>query len=154
MLNHPAHCELHPGRLFVFTVPPTMTNYDRTTSPEGEGQESSYAVKIWTKIALSEARLEFLDRLVSFDLGLREIQEMTESLTSKFRSDKSKENGDKEGVKLGREMMRMKMRDEKAYHGEMMRVRNVMRKKIVCENGENTRRTRSIIKSLRNEAMR
>ena len=154
MLHHPAHSALHQGRLYVFTVPTKMTNFDNTTSPEGEGQGSSCAVKIWTKLALSEARMEFLSRLVSFDLGLREIHEMTESLTSKFRSEKSKENGDKEGVKLGREMMRMKMRDEKAFHGEMMRVRNVMRRKIVCENGENTRRTRSIIKSLRNEAMR
>ena len=48
----------------------------------------------------------------------------------------------------------MKLRDEKAFHGEKMKERNEMRKKIVYENGENRRRTRTIIMSLRNEAMR
>ena len=50
--------------------------------------------------------------------------------------------------------MRIKIRDEKAFYREKMRQRNVMRRKIMDEYGENTRKTRTIIKCLRNEAMR
>ena len=131
-------------------------NFDNnTTSPErGEGQESSNATKVWTTLALSEARLDFLCRLVSFHLGLREVEEMTETVTSKFRSEQFKEKKNKEGVKLGKEHMRIKIRDEKAFYGEKMKQRNEMRRKIMNENGDNSRKARTIIKCLRTEAMR
>ena len=126
-----------------------------TTSPDrGEGQESSYATKVWTTLALSEARLDFLSRLVSFHLCVREVEEITENVTSKFRSEQFKEQKKKESVKLGKEFMRIKIRDEKAFYKEKMRLRNEIRRKIMDEYGENTRKTRNIIKCLRDEAMR
>ena len=131
-----------------------MNIFDNITPLDGGGPELSCAVKVWTSLALSEARLEFLNRLVSFSLGLREIQELTENSTSKFRSEKFKLNKEKESVKLGKEHMILKIRDEKAFHEEKLTEKNEMRRKLVRKTGENTRRTRTIIKSLRTEAMR
>ena len=131
-----------------------MNIFDNITPLDGGGPELSCAVKVWTSLALCEARLEFLNRLVSFSLGLREIQELTENSTSKFRSEKFKLNKEKESVKLGKEHMILKIRDEKAFHAEKLTEKNEMRRKLVRKTGENTRRTRTIIKILRTEAMR
>ena len=82
------------------------------------------------------------------------VEELTEKLTDKFRSEKFKINKGRECVKLGREFMRLKIQDEKAFHGEKMYERNKMRRGIMESMGENTRRTKTFIKCLRNEAMR
>ena len=131
-----------------------MNNYDYTTPLMGGGQELSSAVRVWTTVALCEARIEFMNRLVSFSLGLRDVQELTENMTSKFRSAKFKKIGDKESVRLGKEYMMLKLRDEKAFHAEKLRDKNEMRRKLVRKTGENTRKTRTLIDGLRNEAMR
>ena len=129
-------------------------HFDNNTSLKGGGQDESRAAKVWTTIALSEARIEFLNRLVCFRLGIREVEELTEKLTDKFRSEKFKKNKGRECVKLGREFMRLKLQDEKAFHGEKMVERNRMMEGIMKSMGENTRRTKTFIKYLRNEAMR
>ena len=127
--------------------------YD-TTSPAGEGQDLSDATKVWTSLAMSECRMELLTRLVQLNIGLKEVQDISECLNIQYRSEHLKSNSDKEAVKVVRNLMELKLRDEKFYHGEQMRLRNIARREIFKEYGKNTRKSRTIVKSLRTNAMR
>ena len=88
------------------------------TSHKGEGYDLSCAVKVWTMLAQSECRIELLTKLVSLKIGLKEVEEYSESLNLKFRSQALKNNSEKNGVKIVSQGMSMKLRDEKLFHSE------------------------------------
>ena len=122
------------------------------TSKNEEGPDLSCAGKVWTLVAHSECRMELLSRLVSKNLGLKEVQDIAESLEIQFRSENLKNNSEKAEKKIVSDIMRLKLRDEKAFHGETVMKRNMIRRQIYAQYGKNSRRSRTILKNLRNEA--
>ena len=119
------------------------------TSQRGEGIDLSCAEKVWITIAQSECRIDLLVKLISLKIGLKELEEYSESLNIKLRSNKLKSNSEKDMVNIILEGMRLKLRDEKLFHGEKLHEKNKIRRELNKTFGENTRRTRTIVKNLR-----
>ena len=125
-----------------------------TTSPTGEGLDLSYAEHIWTKVAQSECRIEMLSTLTKLKIGLREVQDYSDSLQLKLKSDSFKSNIEQNIERVIMGAMSLKLRDEKCYCGELYAKSDAVRREMRQSFGENTRQTRTIIKHLRNEAAR
>ena len=134
MINHPLRSDLY------------------TTSPPGEGPDLSYAEQIWTKLAQSECRIDMLSKLTKLKIGLREVQEYSDALQLRIRSDNFKNKSEQNVEKLILDRMNFILRDEKCYCGELGVTRDRLRREMKVFLGENTRRTRTIITHLRSLA--
>ena len=133
--------------------PPPQTSSNTTPSHLG-GLDLSFAHDTWTKLAASECRLRLLNELVSLNLGFCEVEEYSLALNEKFRLEAFKLNSELSGKKIVKEAMSLKLRDEQRYNHEMTRVRNKCRFDIGEMFGRNTRRSRTIMKNLRNHALK
>ena len=118
------------------------------TSQE-EGQILSFAQPTWVKIAISESRLQLLEKMVTLNYGFNEVEDYNLSLNMKLKSEALKNKGDRSVI---REIMSLKLRDEKKVNGELICQRNKSRREISECLGENSRRARKIFKIMRNEA--
>ena len=123
-----------------------------STSQHCEGLDLSIAVKVWVNLAASECRLELLRDLEKFNLGFKDVEDYNADLNLKFRSTAFKSGGGPKEKKVVKEAMALKLRDERKYNSEKIRERNIWRRKINHQLGENTKRARTVIKNLRNEA--
>ena len=120
-----------------------------TTSLPGEGLDLSLAEHIWTKLAQSECRVEMLFKLTKLKIGLREVQDYSDSLQLKLKSDSFKSNSEQNVEKVILGAMNLKLADERCYCGELYQKRDRMRSEMKRLFGENTRQTRTVIKHLR-----
>ena len=120
------------------------------TSPE-EGPIVSLAILTWVKLAESECRVKLLVKLVDLNLGFKEVEEYNLALNLKLKS-KALKNKNGQDRKVIKEAMNLKLRDEKKLSHELTLEKNRLRKEIERLFGENTRKTRRIVKRLRQEA--
>ena len=90
-----------------------------------------------------------LSNLTKLKIGLREVQDYSDALQLKIRSDNFKSKGERNVEKMILDQMNFKLRDEKCYCGELGATRDKLRREMRVLFGENTRRTRTIIKHLR-----
>ena len=93
-----------------------------------------------------------LSKLTKLKIGLREVQEYSDALQLRIRSDNFKNKSEQNVEKLILDRMNFILRDEKCYCGELGVTRDRLRREMKVFLGENTRRTRTIIAHLRSLA--
>ena len=93
-----------------------------------------------------------LSKLTKLKIGLREVQDYSDSLLLKLKSDSFKSNSEQNVERVILLAMNLKLRDERCYCGELYQKRDRMRLEMKKLFGENTRRTQTVIKHLRMEA--
>ena len=75
----------------------------------------------WRKLIESEERLSFFRKMVRWELQVREIEHLGESLNNKFRSERMKgARSEREVVKL---VMELKLKDERRHQRELRKER-------------------------------
>ena len=138
----------------IFNMPKS-TNHPTTviTSETPDGLDLGLATQTWKKLAISELRLEMLSDLVTLDVGLNDIEEIGYDLRLNLRSEKLRNKSDCERKAL-REIMVLKMTDERFTCQELTRERNQWRRRLKEELGDHSRKLRSVIRLLRAEASR
>ena len=90
--------------------------------------------------------------MTKLKIGLREVQDYSDALQLKIRSDSFKSKGEQNVEKMILDQMNFKLRDEKCYCGELGARRDKLRREMRVLFGENKRRTKTIIKHLRSLA--
>ena len=125
---------------------------------ENEGSELRIASDIWRKLAASEARLHLMVELGYLKVGFPDVENFCLELESKYRSRVVGELREK-GIsspewKIVKLTMDLKMIDERMLNSKLVTERYEARKTIEEQNGKNSRRSRNIIKKLRQDAGR
>ena len=92
-----------------------------------------------------------MEELSKYDVGLNEVEEFCLGLTLKFKSSKY-QNNESANVEVVRAAMKSKMGDEKNFQRELIKERNIHRRKMEVEFGKNTKTYRRKIKELRDAA--
>ena len=117
---------------------------------EEGGQRQDRVRDSWRRQIESEERTRFFKKMVGMKLSTREIQHLGEDLNEKFRSDSMREKKQEKGVT--REIMRLKLKDERKNQRELKKKRNLERESLEREMGRTEfKRTMSKING---EAMR
>ena len=133
-------------------VPPTTNlNLENTSYSVYEGMDLSLAEGVWKRKAKSDCRLNLMKNLLDMGLGFNELEHFNEALHQKIRSESIKrklQDGKKPEKKVVREAMLFKIRDEQCENKEADVELQKERRKIKNESGENTRKTRGILKTL------
>ena len=96
-----------------------------------------------------------MDELIKYEVGLAEVEEFQEDLSSKFRSQEFQEKynaGEMKTNRLVKLAMEIKRGDERKYNEELNRERNMLRRKLEELYTKNSKPYRRIIKELRQEA--
>ena len=113
------------------------------------------AAKIWNSTAESEARINLIKLLIKEGRGVRELEEVTLNLASKYKSQKFK-NFSKESTGIDKKVtvpaMKIKLADEQCYLRELMRARKECRQEMARTLGEKSRQYKKVITELRTEA--
>ena len=129
--------------------------HSHTTLFHYEGLDLSHEVDIWKKKATSDCRLELMTKLLGMNLGLASLEIFNETLGLQLRSEKLKKkmiDGKNPEKKVVREAMMLKTRDETWRNKELKREMDDIRMELKKKYGENTRKTRGMIKMMRKEA--
>ena len=126
--------------------------------PKEGGPDLRTAAEIWLKLAESEARLHLMVELGYMEVGFPNVENFCLDLEGKYRSkvtgglrDNGKDSPEWKIVKL---CMELKMIDERKTNCKLETDRYKMRKKIEDYNKKNSRRSRNIMKNLRQGAAR
>ena len=113
------------------------------------------AAKIWKNTAESEARVNLIKSLIKEGRGVRELEEVTLSLASKYKSQKFKKNpklGTGVDKKVTVPAMKIKLADEQCYLRELIKARQACKRELARSIGENSRQYKKVIAELRTEA--
>ena len=85
----------------------------------------------WRKQIESEERLGFLKKMVGMNIGVREVEHLSEDIVEKYRSEKMKGGrSDREVVKM---IMNLKLKDERGHQRELKKEKNRVREKFGSE---------------------
>ena len=117
-----------------------------------EGKDLGELKQIWVDTAASEVRLNLMSALMGKKIGLREIENFGLGLKYNFKSDKFKELKDKPIEEVVQAAMKVKLRDEQHHHKELVREKNLKRKRLGEKHHPKTYTYRKIIRYLRQEA--
>ena len=142
-------------RSFPKHYPPSQNTSHKGFPLRVDGEEISFASKVWQKNARSEGRIELLTELMKYKIGVNEVENICEDLKLNYRSRVFKGGGGEKGErKLVHDAMKLKRLDEiqtsREIRKEMEEIRDEFRERF----GKNTRKTRTIIKNLQKEAAR
>ena len=112
----------------------------------------------WRKLAESEARLHLMVELGHLEVGFPDVENFCLDLEGKYRSrvtgelrEKGKKSPEWKIVKL---CMGLKMIDERQVHSKLETEKYNFRQTITDILGKNSKRTRNIVKKMRQEAGR
>ena len=120
-----------------------------------EGKETRVMKKVWDQVAESEERITLMKKLIKMGIGVAEVEELGVSIHSKFKSNafqsrvKDGEIVSKEALK---NIMVIKLRDERKHLRELMRKKRVMQSKIEKDLNKNSRPSRRLLKEFREHA--
>ena len=110
----------------------------------------------WRKLAESEARLHLMVELGHLEVGFPDVENFCLDLEGKYRSkvtgelrDKGKKSPEWKIVKL---CMNLKMIDERQVNSKLETEKYNMRQMLSDILGKNSKRTRNIVKKIRQEA--
>jgi hypothetical protein len=138
-------------------TPPNPNRHTAFTSRLFEGQDLSKQVQCWNKKAESDCRLTLMTKLISMNLGFNELMIFNETLRLQIRSETLKRRiaeGKNPESKVVQEAMAFKLRDEQFTNKEAEKLVNGQRMMIKKEFGDNSRKTRRILKMLNTEAQK
>ena len=125
------------------------------TSTQFEGLDLSMQVQIWKKKARSDCRLTLMTKLMGLNLGFNDLESFNETLHLQIRSETLRrriKDGKHPEKKVVHEAMLLKIRDEILTNKEIETEVRKKRRELKLENGENSRRSRGIMKILNGEA--
>ena len=91
--------------------PPPPLKFSDITS-KLDGKDLGDMCEIWCETAVSEERINLIADLKNKNLGFNEIEKFGLGLIYNFKSDKMKDQGEKEIKKVIRAAMEIKLRDE------------------------------------------
>ena len=112
-----------------------------------EGTESRASI-IWQGIAESEMRLWLLRELESIGVGLNDVESFNLGLINKLRSEEMKGKAERIRVKMIKDVLRIKLKDEQRYHAEMVKKRNKIRGEVGRALKVNSNPYRSFIRRM------
>ena len=125
---------------------------------EEGGKDLRIEMEIWSKMAESEARLHLMTDLLIYKVGFPDVEQFCLDLESKYRAtatgslrEKGENSPEWQVVKV---CMNLKMIDERKTNSELTTERYNLRKKLEEKHGKNSRKTRNLLKKLRQEASR
>ena len=103
-----------------------------------EGKNKSARTKTWQDLARSEMRIWLMLELKKYNVGYNEVEEFCLGLKYNFKSENFQNNDDamKDVVRVA---MEVKYRDEKKYNSELVKERNIERRKMQKEYGRNSK---------------
>jgi hypothetical protein len=125
--------------------------------PKVEGLDLSVIKVYWEDLAASEMRMHLMVELGKIDVGFADIEEFNLGLTDKFRSRAFRERGGKGEIlciKVVKAAMEAKLRDKQLTSKELNKERDRRRSKIAKKLGNNTKRYRTAVKYLRDQAIK
>ena len=127
----------------------------QVTLTELGGAVRREAVRIWSNVAVSEARVNLMQSLVREGRGLAELEVFNLNLEGRFKSKKFQEKvtsrQDLKGKMIG-PIMKAKLADEQCNLRELTKVRTKARRVLADQLGKNSRQYKKCIADLRQEA--
>jgi hypothetical protein len=117
-----------------------------------EGMDPSVNKKTWQDLAATEMRLQLMSDLVKYNVGLADVEEFNIDLRNNLRNLPSERATVIQNSRLVRAAMSVKIYDEQVTRTKLIRARNIARTKMMNTLGRNTRKYRTVIKNLRQDA--
>ena len=117
-----------------------------------EGKDLGEMRQIWVDTAVSEVRLNLMSALMGKKLGFREVENFGLGLKYNFKSEILKSQKDKPIEGVVQAAMKVKLRDEQHHHRELVREREIKRKRLGEKHHPKTHIYKRIIRFLRQEA--
>ena len=111
-----------------------------------EGQELRDAKKLWEQVAANESRMHLMVELLRHKVGLADVEEFCIDLGDKCRADARKIG--KVEWRVVKATMESKLVDARRKEKQLKRDQNL----IYGNNGEDSRKSKKIIRILKNEA--
>ena len=115
-----------------------------------EGQELRDAKKLWEDVAANESRMHLMVELSKVKVGLADVEEFCLDLGDKCRED-SRSNGKVEW-RVVKAAMDSKLVDARRIDKNLKSEQNLARRKIYKNTGDDTRKSKKIIRILKNAA--
>ena len=115
-----------------------------------EGQELRDAKKLWEQVAANESRMHLMVELMKHKVGLADVEEFCIDLGDKCRAE-ARQIGKVEW-RVVKATMESKLVDARREEKKLKRDQNLTRKKIYNGSGEDSRKSKKIIRILKNEA--
>ena len=117
-----------------------------------EGQDKSAIKKIWDDLAATEMRLKLMSDLVSVSVGFADIEEFNLDLKGNLKNLPSEKTIESINVRMVRAAMSVKIKDEQVTRGKLVKARNKARSTLMNQLGRNSKKYRTVIRSLRKSA--
>ena len=117
-----------------------------------EGQDKSAIRKIWDDLAATEMRLKLMSDLISINVGLADVEEFNLDLKGNLKNQPSEKFNEEINFKMVRAAMSVKLKDEQVTRGKLVKARNKARSNLMKELGRNSKKYRTVIRSLRKSA--
>ena len=115
-----------------------------------EGQELRDAKKLWEDVAANESRMHLMADLLKLKVGLADVEEFCLDLGEKCRADVR--SHDKVEWRVVKAAMESKMVDARRKEKILKSEQNLARKKIYKNNGDDSRKSKKMIRILKNAA--
>ena len=115
-----------------------------------EGQELRDAKKLWEDVAANESRMHLMVELSRCKVGLADVEEFSLDLGDKCRAD-SRSSGRVEW-KVIKAAMESKLVDARRTDKKLKREQNIVRRKIYKRTGDDSRKSKKMIRILKNHA--
>ena len=119
-----------------------------------EGLDLSAMTRTWQDLAASEMRLQLMTELGKINVGFADVEEFNLGIERNLKSKSRSKNSEMQDKGIIRAAMTLKMRDEQRYNSEMTRKRNIHRRDLGIHLGQNSKKYRTTIRNLRNEAFK
>ena len=122
-----------------------------------EGQERRVMARAWNQVAECEERIDLMKALVRLGVGVAEVEEIGISIHSKFKSNNFKsrvKDGEVVSKEALRELMLLKLKDEKKHLKELLIIKNGLRRELEQKLKKNSRPSRNILKDFREKSAR
>ena len=118
-----------------------------TLKEDLRGLDLGEEVKIWKEVAMSEARLTMMKKMIQQDLAFADLEEFGSELSSKMKSINI--NNRTLHRNVTKPAMKAKLADEQMWRRDLGRVKTQMRKELVEKlHGEKTRRFKRVMSHL------
>ena len=153
----PNQSSAKPNTSGMGTPTPITVQFKKTPSQVLGGLERRVAVKVWSDIAQSMARINLMKALIKEKMGLAELEEFNMGISSKFKSNKMKYKAACDSTVKSKVMewpMKLKLADEQCVLRELCKERTRIRKELGKKLNKNSRPYRRTMLELKQEELK
>ena len=114
------------------------------------------ACRLWQDMANSEMRIWLLEELIKLGVGLNDVEAFNIGLINKLRSEEMKGKAMKIRMKMVKDTLKLKLKDEQRYHAEMHKKKAKVRGEVGRLVKPNSKPYRAFMKrmSMRSDAVK